>query len=502
MRKEQITRLAEATFPKRFAQLLSSLIKGEHALLTCVTAIAVIAVVTIWFSINQAQSAFLKMHATENAHAWASVLTNEIDQLPNILEGRPLKANEEKQLKFASRLNEVFQYKIYDSKGLIVYSNIGSDIGKQINNPNFTGTVAKGYVFTELKYKHKGHPAEHHNAHAGHMVYSAAIVPIMVNGKFAGAIEVHVDETRRLLELRVWSDRGFLFLVVLLALLGTMIAFAVRRDIVKLRTREDQLNTSVQSEKHANEELKKSQFKLIEAEQLATVGRVTATVSHEIRNPLGAIRNSLYMIEKKAAAANLDLHHLIERAERSVARCDSIIGDLLEYTRTNKVKMVAVDSTEYLNELLDEQALPGTITLTRDLPVPGQRIVIDLDRFRRAIINLVVNAAQAIKESGAECGEISVSCRPHGEGSVISVQDNGPGIPEDLLARISEPLFTTKSFGVGLGLPTTEKVVEQHGGELRIDTQVGVGTTFSILLPSARFALANEEQTHREEKAA
>ena len=97
MWKEQIARLVETTVAKRFAQVFSSMIKGEYALLTFAAAIAVVAVVTIWISIQQAQPAILKMHATENAHAWASILTDEIDQLPNILAGRPLTANEQKQ---------------------------------------------------------------------------------------------------------------------------------------------------------------------------------------------------------------------------------------------------------------------------------------------------------------------------------------------------------------------------------------------------------------------
>ncbi len=249
-------------------------------------------------------------------------------------------------------------------------------------------------------------------------------------------------------------------------------------------------------------ELHEMQKQLVKNERLSTLGQVTATMSHEIRNPLGAIRSSVYVIRETATALNLKLNRPLDRIERSVARCDNIVGDLLEYTRTKELDAITVDGCEYLNEILDEQVLPDTVSLVRELQVPGPKVNVDLDRFRRVIINLVDNAAQAIRDNEGERGEIVVSCKPHDKGSVISVRDNGPGMSADVLGKIFEPLFTTKSFGAGLGLPTVKQLVEQHNAELRVDTEVGVGTTFSIIMPHASAATAGPTETREEEKAA
>jgi len=248
--------------------------------------------------------------------------------------------------------------------------------------------------------------------------------------------------------------------------------------------------------------LSETQKELLKHERLAALGQVTATLSHEIRNPLGAIRSSLYVIRQTTEKAELKLDRPLDRIARSVTRCDNLIDDFLEYTRTHDVAIQIVDASQYINALLDDQALPEDITLTRDFPRDGTRIGIDPDRFRRVVINLVENAAQAIKETQAPGGEINVSYETQAQATIIRVRDNGPGIPDAVMEKIFEPLFTTKSFGAGLGLPTVKQLVEQHGAELKIDTEVGVGTTFSIVLPHPGPVALTGQEIEIEEKAA
>lgn len=258
-----------------------------------------------------------------------------------------------------------------------------------------------------------------------------------------------------------------------------------------------------------NEELKANmqmlsdtQLELVKHERLAALGQVTATLSHEIRNPLGAIRSSLYVIRQASQKAELKLDRPLDRIERSVTRCDNLIGDFLEYTRTNELTFKSVNAAEFLNLLLDDQTFAENITIIRDLPDGGPQIAIDPDRFRRVVINLVENAAQAISEHSDEGGEIRVSCLIDSENTVISVSDNGPGITDEVLGKIFEPLFTTKSFGAGLGLATVKQLVEQHDAELTIDTKLGVGTTFNINLKLAAANVVNLNAPIIEEKAA
>lgn len=231
--------------------------------------------------------------------------------------------------------------------------------------------------------------------------------------------------------------------------------------------------------------LSEAQQALVKHERLSALGQVTATLSHEIRNPLAAIRSSLFTIRRTAEKAGLKLDRPLDRADRSIARCDNLIGDFLEYTRTHKLALKTVDAAEFLNEVIDDQVPTAGISLRRDLPSPGPQIVIDPERFRRVIINFVDNAAQALRDSETADGEIIVSCRPFNDGTIMSVKDNGPGMSQDVLDRIFEPLFTTKSFGAGLGLATVKQLVEQHNAEIKVDTELGVGTVFSVILPGA-----------------
>ncbi|MGI9406301.1 MAG: sensor histidine kinase, partial [Hyphomicrobiaceae bacterium] len=355
------------------------------------------------------------------------------------------------------------------------------------------------------------------NLFASNVIDVAAYDPRSKWLLWAGLPNAAFDNSAPVRAIWLFEIGGYLGLALLMSLLlfmqwlGKARAKAKRATKMAAETRRAHEKT-LQAEREMrrlNEELQanmkmlsETQMELVKHERLAALGQVTATLSHEIRNPLGAIRSSLYVVRQAAEKAQLKLDRPLDRIERSVSRCDNLIDDFLEYTRTHKLSICTVDASQYLNELLDEQALPESVTLIRELPVPGIQIAVDPERFRRVIINLVENAAQAIKEKGDEGGEINVACRLNGDGSLMSVQDNGPGIPDDVIDKIFEPLFTTKSFGAGLGLATVKQLVEQHEAELTIDTKCGVGSTFSVFLPPAHAVITTNNEPVIQEKAA
>lgn len=284
------------------------------------------------------------------------------------------------------------------------------------------------------------------------------------------------------------------FLIVPTMACGILaLLFVLKQSDGQLR---DQLKTQQsrleQSEHHADScatalravqrELEEKDSKLRQADRLSDLGQLTATVSHEIRNPLSVIRTAVHVMRNKSEKVGLDLNRPLDRAQRAVARCDDIVNDMLEYARANELQTEMVDSSRYLNDILDEQPVPANITLLRNLPEPGLELHIDRDRFRRAIINLVSNAAEAIKDGGIEDGLITVTCLPDCPRHSIQIFNNGPAIPQEVLDRMYEPLYTTKSNGSGIGLPTVKKLIEQHGAELHCETGEDVGTTWTILL--------------------
>ena len=245
---------------------------------------------------------------------------------------------------------------------------------------------------------------------------------------------------------------------------------------LRIETANNDLNAALES-------LRSLQQDLVDKEKFSTLGRLTATVSHELRNPLAAIRNSIFVI-KQGVTHLPEMTGFVARIERNILRCDHIIADLLEYTRTRELDMQPVDLCPWLEAFAKEQDLPANISLVLDLDSSPVMASLDEFRFRRAIVNLVENAAQAIAAS-RKPGQIKIECRKQADGAVIAVEDDGPGIPDAIVPRIFEPLFTTKNFGAGLGLSIARNLVTQHGGTIGVDTRMDKGTRFSIRLPLA-----------------
>ncbi len=232
-------------------------------------------------------------------------------------------------------------------------------------------------------------------------------------------------------------------------------------------------------------QLEVAQAELVQKERLAILGQLTATVSHEIRNPLGTVSNALYVLhellpEACAAAAARPL----ALAERNVRRCDEIIGELLDFTRRRQPQSELFAIDPWLSDLLEEILWPEGLERHWQLSC-GATVNADRERLRRAVINVVNNALQAMEEKGADGQLLEVTTRTSDGCCEIVIRDNGPGIPEEIRDRIFEPLFSTKNFGVGLGVPIVKNIMEDHGGGVGYESKVGVGTTVTLWLPLA-----------------
>ena len=196
------------------------------------------------------------------------------------------------------------------------------------------------------------------------------------------------------------------------------------------------------------------------------------------------IRNTIYMIKDAAGGQDSALDRPIARMERSIARCDRIVEELLDYTRVRDLHCVSIAADRWLDDVLAECELPESVALVRKLAAPSCRLSADPDRLRQVVVNLIENAAQAMKElDPAKERLIIVSSRTKDDAFEFSIEDTGPGIPHEYLAKIFEPLFTTKSFGTGLGLPIVKQIVERHGGAVEIASEPGRGTVVVVRLP-------------------
>jgi signal transduction histidine kinase len=249
----------------------------------------------------------------------------------------------------------------------------------------------------------------------------------------------------------------------------------------------DEVGALVTAFRNMVDQLKDMVERLARQERLATLGQLAGTVGHELRNPLFAITNSLYILREEIRDQTDGTKRALARIDRNVERCNAIVGDLLDYARPRELHREEVEVDKWLAEMLDDYAVPDGVTLRREL-APAGAAMVDRNRFRQVMVNLLDNAAQAImdaRRNGSPAGPRQVTVRTqHGGPFVrIEVRDTGPGIPSDKLPKIFEPLFTTKSFGVGLGLPTVRQIVEEHGGTVDAACPPGEGATFTICLP-------------------
>ncbi len=238
--------------------------------------------------------------------------------------------------------------------------------------------------------------------------------------------------------------------------------------------------------------LSEAQDEIVKRGRMAQLGQLTATVAHEIRNPLGAVRTAAFLLERKLKDKNLGVEQQFARISNGITRCDNIISQLLDFSRSRALQTEAVTLDDWLARLVAEEAekLPAAVTIECDFGLPGVSADIDAARLSRAIINLLSNASEAMVGRGDDPAKfttqeprISVSSRHSSGGAEIAVSDNGPGMSAEILAKVLEPLFTTKSFGTGLGLPAVEKIMQDHHGRLAIKSAPGEGTTVTAWLP-------------------
>ncbi len=231
-------------------------------------------------------------------------------------------------------------------------------------------------------------------------------------------------------------------------------------------------------------ELRAAQTELVQREKLSTLGQLTATVAHELRNPLSAIRNTVFAIRESLKGKGIELERPLNRVDRNIQRCDNIITDHLDFTRMRDLSRAEIDADSWLDEVLSEQRVPEGVALTRDFGAAGRRVSFDPERMRRVVINLIENAVQAVSDATASGGgSVTVRTRASGGAYELVIEDTGPGIPSEVLPKIFEPLYSTKSFGTGLGLPTVKQIVEQHGGAVDIASQAGKGTRVFVRIP-------------------
>ncbi|MFH1650812.1 MAG: ATP-binding protein [Chloroflexota bacterium] len=266
----------------------------------------------------------------------------------------------------------------------------------------------------------------------------------------------------------------------------------------ELRATEEELRASNEELEAANEELRTAQEQMVRSEKLVAIGQLAGGVGHELRNPLGAIKNAVYYIRGKLAKSDVArqeprVMEFLEIVDDEISASNKIINDLLSFSRVGKPATSPARVEKIVADALAHVTLPDNVLLVKKLPEQLPEIEVDTDQMRQVLVNILTNAVQAMPEGGG----ITIAAGMADGFLELKVSDTGGGVPGDVLPRIFDPLFTTRAKGIGLGLAVCRSIIERHNGQISATSQAGKGTTFTVRLPvKAAAGVAVPEEHH------
>ena len=272
-------------------------------------------------------------------------------------------------------------------------------------------------------------------------------------------------------------------------------------DLSRSQSQLTEWSQTLEQKVHAKtEELQAAQRQVLLMEKMASLGKLSATVAHELNNPLSGVLTYARLVERELADQPLDsqvraeLERYMHLVQRECVRCGDIVQNLLAFARRTPGETASVDLGDVVDRsvmLVRHHLEIRGITLQTRIAEGSTTIEADAGQLQQALVALLVNAVEAMPEGG----ELHVTLAPEKHGVVIDIHDTGVGIPPDVLPQIFEPFFSTKGdeSGVGLGLAVVYGIVHRHGGSIEVESDPGVGTVFHVRLPRIPPARARDD---------
>jgi PAS domain S-box-containing protein len=268
---------------------------------------------------------------------------------------------------------------------------------------------------------------------------------------------------------------------------GRLAALLIARDITARKKAEQELQSSEARYRNLSETLeqtvKAKVAELRQVESLAAIGRMVSVVAHEVRNPLQNINMGVDTL-KGAKRTEQEQRGILDEIEYGVRLLNNIVDELLDYSRPERLRYEALPVCELVRRALKMiTPMPQNISIHTEAEQPEREINLDISRMIRVLINIISNAIEAMTAGGdirIRSDFIEVKGIPMLK---LTISDNGPGMEEEILRRVFEPFYTTKTRGTGLGLAISRKIIDAHGGTLGISSKIGEGTSVEIILP-------------------
>jgi two-component system sensor histidine kinase HydH len=263
------------------------------------------------------------------------------------------------------------------------------------------------------------------------------------------------------------------------------VAMIVNRFVMQYRLQVRRYQVLSENLAEANRSLKLAREEAQRAERLAALGQLSAGLAHEIRNPLGVIKGSAELLSQKLERADPLAQELAGYIYTEVNRVSALVSRFLDFARPSRLDLDPTDLAQLVERCLktvSEQGACARVKVQREFAPALPPVMLDQDLCDQVFTNLLMNACEAMGEQG---GELTVRIQRAEEGNAVAVEveDSGPGVPPQLKEEIFNPFVTTKKTGVGLGLAIVSKIVDAHGGAVKLITSPNRGACFRVTFP-------------------
>ncbi len=232
-------------------------------------------------------------------------------------------------------------------------------------------------------------------------------------------------------------------------------------------------------------ELEKSRENLLQAEKMAMVGKLAAGMAHSVRNPFTSVKMRLFSLNRSLKLSGTQREDF-EVISEEINHIDTIVQNFLEFSRPPKLKFQTISpstvvdtAVQLLRYRLESYHVNAAVHRENILPA----VEADPDQLKEVLVNLIVNACEAMSNGGRIDINESVETCTNKRAAVIRIRDNGPGIPNDIIKKVFDPFYTTKEEGTGLGLSIVDRIIREHGGKIMLNSKPGHGATFTLMLP-------------------
>jgi len=287
-------------------------------------------------------------------------------------------------------------------------------------------------------------------------------------------------------DLEIDDERELILRVLFLPVVGYLtnqLAEANRNETRKSQAAAEKLA-------EANRHLEEAEAQVRRADRLAALGQLTAGLAHELRNPLGTLKTSAEFLEKRVSADNEIAREMAGYIQQEVDRINSLITRFLDFARPRNLQLQNTDLHAMLDHAIEvfdreKSGAAAAVTVFKNYSPDIPPVRLEAELMEHVITNLLANAAQASPAGAVVTVKTRLAETPEGAKAEIAVIDRGSGIDPKHLENIFNPFFTTKPEGVGLGLAIVSKIVDEHGGQIMVESTLGEGSVFRVYLPVA-----------------